>query len=112
MASQPFPAFYSAYQPPSLGDIEELPITQAYGSTIKALFVIAWIFVVDISWDRTNVSVLYILPLLLLAQAGNVRHLWRIVGLTIFLTFAAFQIKKMMSPLGPTTSYFHFSLFN
>ena len=111
MASIPSASFYSVVRPPDLSAIEE-PSNRVHGSTIKALFVIAWIFVVDISWDRTNVSVLYILPLLLLAQASDVRHLWRFVGLTVLLTFAAFQVKKMMSPLGPTTSYFHFSLFN
>jgi hypothetical protein len=78
-------------------------------SVLFATFVIA---VADLCWPRTNVSVFYIVPLLMLAHARDLRYLGRMLALFIVLTFAAFQFKKMIDPRGPMVSYFHFSLLN
>ncbi|HTM53922.1 MAG TPA: hypothetical protein VL175_07815 [Pirellulales bacterium] len=78
-------------------------------SVLFATFLIA---VADICSPRTNLSVFYIVPLLMLADVRGLRYVGRAVGLFVVLTFAAYQIKKMMDPIGPSVSYFHFSLLN
>lgn len=84
----------------------------AYRWFLACLVLAIWIFAIDVSWDRTNVSVLYVVPLLLLAERGELRHVRVLVLLMVLLTFSAYLIKKTLSPEGAITPYLHFSLFN
>src|SRR4051812_17774745 len=93
-----------------LGDIKDHAAFQA--RTASVLLATLLIAVADICSPRTNLSVFYIIPLLMLANVSGLRYLGREVGLCIVLTFAAYQIKKVIDPNGATVSYFHFSLLN
>jgi hypothetical protein len=55
--------------------------------------IVAWIAVTDLIWPLTNASVLYVVPLTLMAVTRGKRPLWRFVGLLIFLTYGIFVLK-------------------
>jgi len=81
-------------------------------SLLPMYFAILWVAALDFGWQRTNVSILYAIPMLLFARSGSTRHLGRIVTLLIALTYAAYLFKKATDPLGASTPYLHFSLLN
>lgn len=105
-------AWFSSSGPSEWHDVDYLrPAARHWGIAPTLLLTFA-IAVADISWPRTTLPVLYIVPLLLLAQLGEMRYLGRIVGLLLALTFSAYLIKKMIDPVGSTQSHFHYSLLN
>lgn len=62
-----------------------------------ALSIVAWIALIDLAWPLTNVSVLYVVPLTLVAVTGQQRSLWKLVCLLVFLTYAIFFLKLAIS---------------
>ncbi len=112
MLSRTLLPFASSREPSEWNDFDYLRPATSRSRTALALLITFLVFVADICWPRTNLSIFYLLPLLLLARPSDLRYLWRIVGLFIALTFSAYLVKKWISPLGATTSYFHYSLLN
>ena len=77
-----------------------------------ALFLILWIGAVDLCWQRTNVAILYLAPLVLLAVNGDVRRLWRVAMLTIGLTYGLYFLKNYFNPVDTVPTYFDYRLVN
>jgi hypothetical protein len=112
MHARALTAWFSLGGPSEWHDFDYLRPAAARRGMAATLLVIFAIAAADVCWARTTVAILYVVPLLLLAQSGQMRYLGRIVGLLVALTLSAYLVKKMMSPNGAATSYFHYSLLN
>ena len=70
-----------------------------YNRRIPAAFLMTLaIAALDTGWTRMNFSVLYIVPLALLASADALRPLWHTVSLLAGITVAAYFIKHTIYP--------------
>jgi hypothetical protein len=66
---------------------------------------VTWIAFVDLCWPQTNFSVLYVIPLVLLARTTKLVVLRRIVGTLVLLTLGIFFLKNSIH-LGLNSSNF------
>lgn len=105
-------AWFSSLDPSEWHDFDYLRPAAGHRGMLVPLLVIFAIAVADVCFAHTTMAILYVVPLLLLAQAGEIRYQGRIIGLLAALTFSAYLIKKMMDPNGSSTSYFHYTLLN
>jgi hypothetical protein len=81
--------------------------------TAISLLIVAWIAAVDLMWQKTNLSILYIVPLTIMVVSGRRQALWRFVGLLIFLTYAIYYSKYAIAPADDTeATYLNFRLVN
>ncbi len=87
------------------------PVKSSRGTAIS-LLIVAWIAIVDFYWTRTNLSILYVVPLLVLAWTDNLRPLWRAAGLLVGLTYGVYFLKNAMHDGMSTASYFDYRLVN
>ena len=86
---------------------------QAKRVTAFALLIVVWIAVVDLLWQYTNMSILYVVPLALLAMTGGLRSLWRSVALLVLLTYAIYFLKYSLNrPDDVESVYLNFRLVN
>jgi hypothetical protein len=92
----------------------EKPIsTRVRRGTTISLLIVAWIAAVDAMWLKTNLSVLYVVPLTIMVVSGRRQALWRFVGLLIFLTYAVYYLKYAIAPADDAEStYWNFRLVN
>jgi hypothetical protein len=79
---------------------------------IAAFFLMsAWIAIVDVCWPRTNLSILYVIPLLVTAWTGDLQPLRRSVGLPMLLTYVGFVSKYLLYATSDDY-FFNYALFN
>jgi len=92
------------------------PPAKAYSSSKRRIVLvgvlIAVIAALDLCFQRTNFSILYIAPLLLLARRRDLRHPWPTAGLLIGLTFGIYFLKNVIWPLEGGPKFFDYRLFN
>jgi hypothetical protein len=84
--------------------------------TALAIAMIAAIAALDL-WGgpllRNTYSILYVIPLVLLAHTGNLRHLWRWAWLMVALNYSIHFLKSFLFPLPDLDlGYFDFRLIN
>jgi hypothetical protein len=80
--------------------------------TAISLLIVAWIAIVDLCWPRTNLAILYVVPLLLIASWGDLKSLRRTVSLIVVLTFAVYFLKNTLMSGISIDSYFDYRLAN
>src|SRR5205823_722525 len=73
---------------------------------------VLWIAVLDFSIPRTNFSVLYVVPMILLAGSVERQRVWKIAGGLALLTYVLFFLKNFLNPSEQGSSYFDYRLFN
>jgi hypothetical protein len=70
------------------------------------------IFLTDVFWPRTNVAILYVIPLILVAMRGEHVRLRNWVVCLVAMTYAAYYIKNTFTTAGVPESYLGYRLFN
>lgn len=60
------------------------------------LILVAWIAAADLLWPRTNVAILYIIPLVVAALLGLFERLWLFAALLLVLTLAIYWLKNSL----------------
>lgn len=73
---------------------------------------VIWIAVMDVCFARTNFSVLYVAPLILKAQSGQLHNWLRAAGKLIFLVYAAYLLKNLFHPAEVNSSLLDYRLVN
>jgi hypothetical protein len=73
---------------------------------------VAGISTADLLWPRTNLAILYVIPLLLVAVRGELAPLRRLVLCLVSLTFAVYFLKNTLVSGVAAESYFDYRLVN
>jgi hypothetical protein len=73
---------------------------------------VAGILAADLFWPRTNLAILYVIPLLLVAQRRELALLRRLVVCLVSLTFAVYFLKNTLTDGVAVESYFDYRLVN
>ncbi|MBI3836485.1 MAG: hypothetical protein HY288_00950 [Planctomycetia bacterium] len=79
-------------------DFSYLQPARSNRNIATSLFLMLWIAILDFCTPRTNFSVLYVAPLVLLAQSGAMKSGWRIAGLLVLLTYGIYILKNAINP--------------
>src|SRR5262245_48022697 len=79
---------------------------------LLALAMVAWIALLDLLVIRTNFSVLYVVPMMLLADVAAPRRAWQLVGLLVLLTYVMFLLKNILNPAEAGISLIDYRLLN
>ncbi len=88
------------------------PTSASRRRSLLLLVLVFWIAVLDLCMPRTNFSILYIAPLVLLAKRGDLRHAWRFAALLVALTFGIYFLKNTLAPADDHPRYFDYRLIN
>lgn len=117
MSVQAFPSRFSSRQPIAEGyGPSYLWPARSQRGTLLAISMVVAIAALDLWGDqyvRNNYSVLYVVPLILLAHSGGLRFLWQWAGLMIALTYGVHFLKNFLFPLEiGDPAYFDFRLIN
>jgi hypothetical protein len=70
--------------------------SKARRGTGLLLTLVAWIATADLLWPRTNVAILYIIPLVVAALLGLFDRLWLFAALLLVLTLAIYWLKNSL----------------
>jgi hypothetical protein len=97
---------------PEWHEFSYLSNARTRGSGTPALFLVLWIALVDVCWPKTNVSILYVAPLLMLAQTTQPRTLWRTAAILTMLTFGGYFLKNLLVPEQAGDDLFGYRLVN
>lgn len=94
--------------------IQEVDVVHARSRrrTSLVLLLVFWIAALDLLLQRTNFSILYIAPLLLLVRKGDLRHPWQTAALLVGLTYCIYFLKNAINPLDSYPRYFDYRLVN
>lgn len=79
---------------------------------LPVLLAVLWIAVVDLCWQRTNLAILYLAPMFLLAESRSPRALWRLAALMVTLTYGGFLLKNLIGPLRYEDAFDVYRLIN
>ena len=91
MHAGPHATFYSLSRPsPEWHDFDYLRSAKSNRGMAISLLMALWIAVFDLCWPHTNLSVLFVAPVLLFAWTGNLKPLWRTAGTLVVLTYGIF----------------------
>lgn len=95
-------------------EIEEADAVQSHSRRRMSLvlLLVFWIAALDLLLQRTNFSILYIAPLLLLVRKGDLRHPWQTAALLVGLTYCIYFLKNAINPLDSVPRYFDYRLVN
>ncbi len=77
-------------------DISYLQPAKSGTRATLATFLVLWIAIVDLFWEGTTVAILYIAPLVLMAQTGALQRYWRTVSPMVLLTFGVYTLKYLI----------------
>lgn len=73
---------------------------------------VIWIAVMDLCISRTNFSVLYVAPLVLKAQSGQLHNWLRAAGKLVFLVYFVYIAKNLITPGESGSTIFDYRLVN
>lgn len=76
------------------------------------VLMVAGISLADLLWPRTNLAILYVIPLLLVALRGELAPLRRLVLCLVTLTFVVYFLKNTLASGIAAESYFDYRLVN
>lgn len=79
---------------------------------LPVLLAVLWIAVIDLCWQRTNLAIFYLAPMLLLAESRSPRALWRLAAVLIALTYGGFFLKNLIGPLRNEDIFVDYRLIN
>src|SRR5262249_19360877 len=80
--------------------------------SMLVLFLILWIALVDLCLPRTNIAILYVAPLILLAHGGHARQLGRVAGACVLLNYGIYFLKNAVNPSAGIAACFDYRLVN
>lgn len=79
---------------------------------LPVLLAVLWIAFIDLSWPRTNLAILYLAPMFLLAESRTPRSLWRLAAVLIALTYGGYFLKNLIGAAGYADAIMDYRLIN
>jgi len=87
-------------------DFSYLHSAKSASRATLSLHLALWIAIVDLCWPHTNIAVLYVAPLVLIAESGTLKHYWRAVGPLILLTYGVYVLKYFVYHTASDPNFF------
>ncbi len=104
--------WFSAIEPANeWHDFSYLDPAKSHRAQWLVSLLVLWIAILDVCL-RSNYSILYVVPVILLARTGGLSPLWRSVGILVVLTYGIFFLKGIVNPPPHAASFFDFRLVN
>jgi hypothetical protein len=79
---------------------------------LPVLLAVLWIAVIDLCWPRTNLAILYLAPMFLLAESRSSRALWQLAAALIALTYGGFFLKNLLGSASHADALIGYRLIN
>ncbi len=106
------PTFSSRLPSAEWYDVDYLKPAASRRGTAIPLLAALWIAAVDLGMARTNLSILYVIPLILFAWHEGAKSIWRAVGVLWVLTFGVYFLKNTIFHSAGEATYFNSRLVN